>query len=411
MSDSQVIRRFFRRENDELTMHDRNFPPHLKVIPFHVFESITNHPSIDVVDLTNFENEYSPEDLAPIRWQNCEIGYNEKKRYMSSAYLLATHAEMDSLKFVVAVFEEMRGGVTFRVILKSEDIEKLDILLEFFGRLEKDGHPLKGKLVNINEKKLTFLPDQNVTRSDIILDPATLDEIERNFAFLDRPEEYPAGLRHRALLLAGRPGVGKTMIAKWISGRFKCSCLWITPGTLWDLGPATVIGLARSLKPSLLILEDLDLATGDRRGRQPLGDLLGQMDGFVDLEDVAMIATTNCPEVIDAALDPEQRPGRFHRLFKISPPNDEQRRLLLESLVEKSTVLKDVASDELDLLVGESENKTGAQLTEMVRDIESRILWNRSQGTPDGLDAVLSEIIDDTSRRRKSFGFAGCEVC
>ena len=135
------------------------------------------------------------------------------------------------------------------------------------------------------------------------------------------------------------------------------------------------------------------------------------MDGFVDLEDVAIIATTNCPEVIDFALDPKQRPGRFHRLFEIPPPDPEQRLRLLEILVSKSTVLSEVPRGVLDRLVEGSEQETGAQLTEMIRDIESRILWNSSHGGSDDLEALLSEVSGKAVRRRKSFGFAGCETC
>ena len=401
--ENKIIRRFFRREADELTEHDRAFSPHLRVVGYHLFASVLEQPDIEVVEVANFDG-YSQDHIA-VQWSACAVGFEESRQYITTGYAMLEHRAFDDLRFVAAVITE-DSSVVLRLIFRTEDIDQLEPLLEWLEELEQKDHPLQGKLFSLTKTRLDFLPGQKVSRDDVIMSDEILDEVERNFAFLDDPQGYPASLRHRAILLAGQPGVGKTMIAKWLSGRYSCTGLWVTPGALWEIGPSAVFDLARSLKPALLILEDLDVAAGDRKGNQPLGDLLGQMDGFVDLKDVAIIATTNCPEVIDEALDPKKRPGRFHRMFKVGPPNAEERRRMLRLVLSGSTVISDIPSDSLEQLVGGTEKQTGAQLTELVRNIEIRLLWGRLKDEEVDVTTVIDELILDQAKTKGGFGFA-----
>ncbi len=404
-NENKVIRRFFRREADELTVHDRAFSPHLRVVAYHIFASMLEHYDIGVVEVANFD-DYS-QDYISVQWSACAVGFEENRQYITTGYAMVEHRAFDNLRFVAAVITE-DGAAVLRLIFRSEDIEYLEPLLEWLEELEKKNHPLQGKLFSLTKSRLDFLPDQKIDRDDVIMSAEILDEVERNFAFLDNPQGYPAPLRHRAILLAGQPGVGKTMIAKWLSGRYSCTGLWVTPGALWEIGPSAVFDLARSLKPSLLILEDLDVAAGDRKGNQPLGDLLGQMDGFIDLEDVAIIATTNCPEVIDEALDPKKRPGRFHRMFKVEPPNASERRRMLRLVLSDSKVILEMPPESLEQLVGGTEKQTGAQLTELVRNIEIRLLWGRLKDKEVDVATVVDELVLDQAKAQGGFGFAAC---
>ncbi|MCD4748694.1 MAG: AAA family ATPase [Thermoanaerobaculales bacterium] len=407
MSDNEAIRRFFRREADELTEHDRIFGPHLRIGAYHIFASLISDPEIELSNLTNFDDGYSDPPIVSVRWESCAVGFEETRQFVTTGYAFVVHRGLRDLKFIIALIPDS-PGVKLRLIVRSDDIDDLATLLDWVDELEKTNHPLNGKLFSLAKTRLDFLPDQKVDRDDVIMPTEVLDEIERNFSFLDDPEGFPAPLRHRAILLAGQPGVGKTMIAKWLSGRFCCTGLWVTPGALWELGASAVFDLARRLKPTLLILEDLDVATGDRKGNQPLGDLLGQMDGFVDLGDIAVIATTNCPEVIDAALDPEKRPGRFHRLFTVPPPDAEGRRRLLRLVLSQSTVILEMPSVTFDQLVRGTDRKTGAQLTEIVRDIESRLLWGRRRNEDPSVVSVVEEMDLGQLKSSSGLGFAVC---
>ena len=129
MADNKVIRRFFRRETDELTIHDRIFRPHLRIVAFHIFAAVLDHPDIEVVELTNFDYGYSEPTTISLLWESCAVGFEETRQYITTGYALVVHSGFENLRFVVVVDSEDKTFL--RLYLRSEDIEYLEPLLEW----------------------------------------------------------------------------------------------------------------------------------------------------------------------------------------------------------------------------------------------------------------------------------------
>ena len=157
-------------------------------------------------------------------------------------------------------------------------------------------------------------------------------------AFRDFGIDPPKGV-----LITGPPGTGKTMLAKAVANSTEVTFLGIVGSELAQkyIGEGgrmvrEMFDLARSKAPSIIFIDEidaigskrLDVATsGDREVQRTLMQLLAELDGFDSLDEVKVIAATNRPELLDAAL---LRPGRFDRIITISNPNTEARELIFD---------------------------------------------------------------------------------
>ena len=77
-------------------------------------------------------------------------------------------------------------------------------------------------------------------------------------------------------------------------------------------------------------------------------------------------------------------------------------------MLADSTVISEMPSDSLEQLVGVTEKQTGAQLTELVRNIEIRLLWGRLKDKEVDVATVVDELILDQAKAQGGFGFAAC---
>jgi len=165
-----------------------------------------------------------------------------------------------------------------------------DLAGTFFAQVDKRPKLYLGHVIRLTQQGYPQFMSVPETRfhEDVILEPAIQTEIERHvLRFSKREAAYRgAGLPfRRGVILAGPPGVGKTQVFRALthelSGRY--TVLWVTAGTIsWECSVADVFTFARSLRPVLLLWEDLDLIVQDRapgRFTRELGDLLAQLDG------------------------------------------------------------------------------------------------------------------------------------
>lgn len=182
-------------------------------------------------------------------------------------------------------------------------------------------------------------------------DVAGIDEVKQELFdiidFLSNPSKYTKfGVRvPKGVILAGPPGVGKTMIAKAVAGEAKVPFFYQSGSSFVQIfvgvGPKRVRELfaqAKKHAPAIIFIDEID-AVGKARGANrsdereaTLNQLLTEMDGFEENTGVIVIAATNKIEMLDEAL---LRAGRFDRRVFVSLPDIEERKKIAQLYLKK----------------------------------------------------------------------------
>ena len=175
----------------------------------------------------------------------------------------------------------------------------------------------------------------------------------------------------KGVLLVGPPGCGKTLLAKAVANSTEATFIRMVGSELAQkyIGEGgrlvrELFALAKEKAPSIIFLDEIDAigakrldgsTSGDREVQRTLMQLLAELDGFDQLDDVKIIAATNRPDILDDAL---LRPGRFDRVIEIGLPKDEGRKAILDlHLSSMSTRRVDVGA-----MVGPTKGFSGAEL-------------------------------------------------
>jgi hypothetical protein len=216
------------------------------------------------------------------------------------------------------------------------------------------------------------------TLDDIVLPQPVRQCIERHVeGFLkNRDRLRRLGVKtRRGLILEGPPGTGKTLLGKVLADILPCSFMWVSPRHIDGAKSfAEALEVARFTAPTVVFLEDLDLFAEDREchGGMALGELMNQLDGAVDNEDIVTVATTNRIEVVEKAL--RNRPGRFDRVLHLGEADGDCRRRLLARLLAKAAVTE----PDMIRLVSVTDGYTGAQIEELTNTLYTELspVWN-----------------------------------
>ena len=269
------------------------------------------------------------------------------------------------------------------------------LVLQFFARRSMGGGA-QGALSFTKSKAKVYVPDEEsrVTFSDVAGVDEAKQELTEIVDFLKTPERYAEiGARiPKGVLLVGPPGTGKTLLSKAVAGEAEVPFFIISGSEFVELfvgaGAARVRDLfeeAKKKAPCIIFIDELDAIGKSRSGsmgvvggnderEQTLNQLLTEMDGFTAQDKpVIVLAATNQPEVLDAAL---LRPGRFDRQVLVDRPDLSGRKTILE-IYAKKVKLADAV--DLDSVAQATSGFAGADLANLVN--EAALLAARNQRT------------------------------
>ena len=253
-----------------------------------------------------------------------------------------------------------------------------------------------------SKARVQMEPQTQVTFGDVAgIDQAKL-ELNEVVDFLKNAERFTAlGAKiPKGVLLVGPPGTGKTLLARAVAGEAGVPFFSISGSEFVEMfvgvGASRVRDLfeqAKTNAPCIVFIDEID-AVGRQRGaglgggnderEQTLNQLLTEMDGFEGNTGIIIIAATNRPDVLDAAL---LRPGRFDRQVVVDRPDYAGRLEILNVHARGKTLAKDV---DLEKIARRTPGFTGADLSNLLN--EAAILAARRSLTEVAMDEVNDAI-------------------
>ena len=257
-----------------------------------------------------------------------------------------------------------------------------------------------------------------VTFSDVAGVDEAREEVQEIVEFLKDPSSFQklGGRIPKGILLVGPPGTGKTLLAKAIAGEAKVPFFAMSGSDFEEMFVGVgasrmrdVFADAKKRAPCIVFIDEIDSIGQKRTGagaiggnhayEQTLNTMLVEMDGFDANEGVIVIAATNRPDTLDAAL---LRPGRFDRQVVVELPTLKGRKEILELHGKRITFAADA---DLDRVARGTPGFSGADLANLLN--EAALLAVRKK-----LDGVDMQTLDEArdkvlwGRERKSAGYS-----
>ena len=261
----------------------------------------------------------------------------------------------NNVKFDVKPREE--GSLLMTLLVSWGPMLLLIGVWVYFMRQMQGGG--KGGAFSFGKSKARMLDENtnSVTFADVAGCDEAKEEVKEVVDFLKDPARFQklGGRSPRGLLLVGPPGTGKTLLAKSIAGEAKVPFFSISGSDFVEMfvgvGAARVRDMFENAKknaPCIIFIDEID-AVGRQRGaglgggnderEQTLNQMLVEMDGFETNLGVIVVAATNRPDILDAAL---LRPGRFDRQVYVTLPDIRGREQILNVHMRKVPLGQDV---------------------------------------------------------------------
>ena len=280
-----------------------------------------------------------------------------------------------------------------------------------------------GQALNFGKSRARF---QMEAKTGVLFDDVAgieeaKEELQEVVTFLKQPERFTAvGAKiPKGVLLVGPPGTGKTLLAKAIAGEAGVPFFSISGSEFVEMfvgvGASRVRDLFKKAKenaPCLVFIDEID-AVGRQRGtgigggnderEQTLNQLLTEMDGFEGNTGIIIIAATNRPDVLDAAL---LRPGRFDRQVMVDAPDLKGRLSILQVHARNKKIEPEVS---LDAIARRTPGFTGADLANLLNEAAILTARRRKEAITmleinDAVDRVVAgmegtPLVDSKSKR------------
>ena len=361
-----------------------------------LMDGLKSRGQVVVIGATNRPDSLDPALRRPGRFdREIEIGVpdSEERKEVLEIHTrnmpLAEDVDLDKIAntthgFVGADLESLCKEAAMRVVrrilpeiqndeeIPKEVMEKIVVTGDDFKNAQKEIQPsaLREVLVQIPDIKWD--------------DVGGLEDVKQELKEavewpLKHPETFQRlGIRPpKGTLLYGIPGTGKTLLAKAVASESEANFISVKGPELlskWvgesEKGVREVFRKAKQASPTVIFFDEIDAIASTRSGndtdsgvtKRVVNQLLTEMDGLEELEDVAIIAATNRPDILDAGL---MRPGRFDRHIEVGEPDEEARISIFEVHTKGMPLAKDV---DLKKLAKNTEGYVGADIEAVCRE-------------------------------------------
>jgi transitional endoplasmic reticulum ATPase len=281
-----------------------------------------------------------------------------------------------------ALAKEAAMNVLRRVIPEVNMKDKLELSQELMNKLIITDSDFREalKLVRPSAMREILVEKPNVKWTDI----GGLENMKQELKeVVEWPMKYSDSFRRmgikapQGVLLYGPPGTGKTLLAKAVANETNANFILVKGPELismWvgesEKGIRKIFEKARQASPAIIFFDEID-SIASRRGMEQGGSrttermvnqILTEMDGLEELNDVVVMAATNRPDILDSAL---LRPGRFDRMLFVTVPDKKSREEIFKVHTKGMPISKDV---KLSILAEKTKNYAGADIQAVCRE-------------------------------------------